>query len=112
MDEGPSTRQAALHLRIGVDVSYVSRGDLSGISVLLLHAWGESLGSFDRVIPLLPRTIRALAMDQRGHGDSDKPADGYSLTDFAGDVTAFLDAMACPQPCWWARQAGGMSPSR
>jgi len=107
MDEGPSTHQAALHLRTGVDVSYVSRGDPSDISVLFLHAWGESRGSFDRVIPLLPRTIRALAMDQRGHGDSDKPADGYSLTDFAGDVTAFLDAMGLPSAVLVGSSSGG-----
>ena len=86
----------AVHLGTGVDVRYVAQGDPSGVPVLLLHAWGESLGCFDRLSPLLPRTIRALAMDQRGHGDSDKPAEGYSLAAFAGDVTAFLDAVGVP----------------
>jgi pimeloyl-ACP methyl ester carboxylesterase len=56
---------------------------------------------------LLPATIRVLAMDQRGHGDSDKPADAYSLTDFAGDVTAFLDAMGLPSAVLVGSSSGG-----
>lgn len=78
-------------LRTGLTVPYVAHGDRSGAPVVLLHAWGESLGSFDRLLPALPRTIYALAMDQRGHGGADKPAAGYALQDFAGDVEAFLD---------------------
>ena len=54
----------------------------------MLHAWGESLGSFDRLLPLLPTTIYAVAMDQRGHGDATKPEDGYTLVELAADVEA------------------------
>ena len=97
----------AVHLGTGIDVRYVAQGDSSGVPVLLLHAWGESVGCFDRLTPLLPPTIRALAMDQRGHGYSDKPADGYSLTDFAKDVTAFLDAMGLPSAVLVGSSSGG-----
>jgi pimeloyl-ACP methyl ester carboxylesterase len=97
----------AVHLRTGIDVCYIAHGDPSGVPVLLLHAWGESLGCFDRLTPLLPTTIRALAMDQRGHGDADKPADGYSLTDFAEDVTAFMDAMGLPSAVLVGSSSGG-----
>lgn len=96
-----------VHLETGVTVRYVDQGDLSGVPVLLLHAWGESLGCFDRLIPWLPPTIRALAMDQRGHGYSDKPAEGYVLTDFAGDVTAFLDALGLPSAVLVGSSSGG-----
>jgi pimeloyl-ACP methyl ester carboxylesterase len=70
-------------LATGVSVPYVSAGPAAGVPVLLLHAWGESWRSFDRLLPLLPGTIRAVAMDLRGHGDADKPAVGYSLADVA-----------------------------
>jgi pimeloyl-ACP methyl ester carboxylesterase len=96
-----------VHLGTGVDVRCVDLGDPSGVVVLLLHAWGESLRCFDRLTPLLPRTIRALAMDQRGHGNSDKPAEGYSLAAFAGDVTAFLDAMDLPSAVLVGSSSGG-----
>ena len=47
----------------------------------------------DRLTPLLQPSLRVLALDQRGHGEADKPADGYDLESLAGDVVAFLDAM-------------------
>jgi pimeloyl-ACP methyl ester carboxylesterase len=32
------------------------------------------------------------ALDLRGHGDSDRPASGYTMRDLAADVIAFMDA--------------------
>jgi pimeloyl-ACP methyl ester carboxylesterase len=64
----------AVRLGTGLTVAYVAHGDRCGVPVVLLHAWGESLGCFDRLLPLLPATIHAVAMDQRGHGAADKPA--------------------------------------
>jgi pimeloyl-ACP methyl ester carboxylesterase len=96
-----------IHLRSGVDVNHAALGDPLGVPVLLLHAWGESLGCFDRLTPSLPTTIRALAMDLRGHGSSEKPANGYSLIDCAGDVTAFLEAMDLPSAVLVGSSSGG-----
>jgi pimeloyl-ACP methyl ester carboxylesterase len=45
------------------------------------------------VLPLLSPAYRALAPDQRGHGDSDKPECCYAADDFAADVDAFMDAV-------------------
>jgi len=36
--------------------------------------------------------MHAIAVSQRGHGDSDKPDDGYRVEDFAADVVPLLDA--------------------
>lgn len=104
---GISGSGRTVHLGSGLDVHYVAHGDPAGVPVLLLHAWGESVGCFDRLTPLLPTTIRALAMDQRGHGNSDKPAEGYALTDLAGDVTAFLDAIGLPSAVLLGSSSGG-----
>lgn len=104
---GVSRPGRAIHLSTGFDVNYVAQGDYLGVPVLLLHAWGESLGCFDRLMPLLATTIRVLAMDLRGHGHSGKPADAYSLSDFAGDVTAFLDAMGLADAVLVGSSSGG-----
>ena len=96
-----------IRLSTGVNVNYAARGDVSGVPVLLLHAWGEALGCFERLTPLLPMTIRALVMDLRGHGNSEKPAEGYSLIDCARDVTAFLDAMGLPSAVLMGSSSGG-----
>lgn len=83
---------ARVRLSTGIELAYLVRGPLQTLPVLLLHAWGESRGAFDRLVALLPDTVRLMAVDQRGHGDADVPDTGYSLAHFAGDVEAFMDA--------------------
>ena len=96
-----------MRLGTGLTVSYVAQGDRSGMPVVLLHAWGESLGCFDRLLPRLPAAIRAVAMDQRGHGAADKPAHGYTLLDLADDVVAFLDAVGLASAVLLGSSSGG-----
>jgi pimeloyl-ACP methyl ester carboxylesterase len=87
--------------------SYVAEGDPSGMPVVLLHAWGESLGCFDRLLPLLPVVIYTVAMDQRGHGDAAKPEDGYTLVQLADDVDAFMDAIGLTSAVLLGSSSGG-----
>jgi pimeloyl-ACP methyl ester carboxylesterase len=94
-------------LATGVSVPYVSVGHSSAAPVVLLHAWGESWHSFDRLLPLLPGTIHAVAMDLRGHGDADKPAAGYALADVAADVAAFMDAIGVSSAVLVGSSSGG-----
>ena len=96
-----------MRLETGLTVPYVAQGDRSGVPVLLLHAWGESLGCFDRLLPRLPATIHAVAMDQRGPGAAGKPADGYTLLDLADDVVAFLDAVDLTSAVLLRSSSGG-----
>ena len=74
---------------------------------MLLHAWGESWRSFDRLLPLLPGTVYAVAMDLRGHGDADKPATGYSLAEVAADIAAFMDAVGVASAVLLGSSSGG-----
>jgi pimeloyl-ACP methyl ester carboxylesterase len=75
--------------------------------VLLLHAWVESSACFDRLWQVVPPTLRVFAMDQRGHGDADKPADGYALVNFADDVEAFMDAVGLQSAVLLGSSSGG-----
>ncbi len=79
-------------LATGVRLHVVEQGDNDGHPVILLHGYSDTWFSFSRVLPLLPAGIRAFAIDQRGHGRSDKPATGYAMVDLAADVTALMDA--------------------
>jgi pimeloyl-ACP methyl ester carboxylesterase len=45
------------------------------------------------MLGLLPQRYRAVALDLRGFGRSDRPDAGYAIDDFAGDVLATLDAL-------------------
>ena len=105
MDEGLAVRP--VELATGVRLSYVSIGPISAPAVLLLHAWGESRRSFDRLLPLLPTTIRGVAMDQRGHGDAEKPPVGYSLPESAHDIEAFMDALGISSAVLLGSSSGG-----
>ncbi len=74
-------------------MSYVDQGDRSGPVLLLLPGPTDSWLSYHPVLERLPLSIRALAVSQRGHGDSDKPPTGYRIEDFAADVERFLDVL-------------------
>jgi len=77
-----------------VELDCAERGDPAGLPVVFLHGVTDSRRSFEPVLPLLPASIRAIAVSQRGHGDSSRPARGYRFADFAGDLAALLDALA------------------
>jgi pimeloyl-ACP methyl ester carboxylesterase len=96
-----------VQLSTGITLSYVDMPPSSATPVLLLHAWGESRRSFDRLIPLLPPTLRAVAIDQRGHGEAERPTTGYSLAEFADDVVAFMDALDLPSAVLLGSSSGG-----
>ena len=75
-----------LRLRTGITVPcLVQDAGGTGTPLLLLHAWGESRKSFDRLIPLLAG-CRIYAPDLRGQGDAEKPINGYSLAEQAEDA--------------------------
>jgi pimeloyl-ACP methyl ester carboxylesterase len=80
-------------LSTGVRLHYAERGDREGEAIIFLHGYSDSWFSFSRVLPLLSPSYHAIALTQRGHGDSDKPECCYTVDDFAADVDAFMDAV-------------------
>ena len=100
-------RAATTEIRTGLTVPYLEQGPANGLPVVLLHAWGESRHAFSRLMPRLAPGIRALAFDQRGHRDADKPATGYELADFSEDVVAFLDALGVESAVLLGSSSGG-----
>jgi pimeloyl-ACP methyl ester carboxylesterase len=95
--ESASFREATVQLSTGVRMHYVEQGRKDGPVLVLLHGYTDSYLSFERVLPLLPRSFHVYALDQRGHGDSSRPECCYSQSDFASDVAAFLDAQGIPR---------------
>jgi pimeloyl-ACP methyl ester carboxylesterase len=76
-----------------VRLEFAEQGGRSSTPVIALHGVTDSWRSFEPVLPHLPSELRVMALTQRGHGDSDKPAGGYRPADFAADVAAFMDMM-------------------
>ncbi len=80
-------------LSTGVTLPYVEQGDPAGVPVVLLHGYSDSWCSWELLLRELPDDVHAFAITQRGHGDADRPADGYQPHDLANDTVAFMDAV-------------------
>lgn len=80
----------------GITLEYVETGHRDGTPVVFLHGLADSWSSFAETLEHLPSDIRAYSLTQRGHGDADKPRDGYSPEDMAKDVIGFLDRVGVP----------------
>lgn len=91
MDSSAGSKVAELSREL--KLPYAEQGDAAGIPVVLLHGFLDSLRSFELVLAHLPGFVHAFALTQRGHGDASRPVSGYAIPDFAGDLTAFMDAM-------------------
>lgn len=78
----------------GMDFHYLDWGDHDAPPVLMLHGMAQSAHTWDFSALALGDRYRLLALDQRGHGDSDWAPDGdYSLDAHLGDIGAFVEAM-------------------
>lgn len=76
--------------------------------MLLLHGITSSAQSWVRVGPALADRYRVYALDQRGHGESIKPAAGaYNLRHSADDALAFLEEMGLERPVLIGHSWGG-----
>ena len=83
-------------LRNGVRLGYAERGPRLGPVMLMLHGYSDSWFSFSRVLPLCPKELRVFALDQRGHGESDRPASGYRSIIWQRTRCQFMDALNIP----------------
>ncbi|SEI41801.1 Pimeloyl-ACP methyl ester carboxylesterase [Arthrobacter sp. yr096] len=99
-------------LRTGISVPCFVRGHLEqtvddgGTPLVMLHAWGESWRSFERLIAALPDVV-VVAPDLRGHGLAEKPPGGYSLVEVAEDVVALFDALGLVRAHVLGSSSGG-----
>ena len=74
----------------GVSLAWAERGAPAAPPVVLLHALGESRTDWEPVANRLAERHRLIAVDLRGHGDSDWPG-VYSFQLMADDVLRLLD---------------------
>ncbi|MFC5994528.1 alpha/beta fold hydrolase [Pseudonocardia hispaniensis] len=69
-----------------------------GPLVVLLHGFPEFWWSWRHQLTALAESgYRAVAVDLRGYGDSDKPPRGYDLWTLAGDVAGLIRALGEPE---------------
>lgn len=66
------------------------RGPEDGPKLVFLHGLMGSWTNWRRIFADFETSYRILSFDQRGHGKSLRPDDGYAPEDFAGDLVTIL----------------------
>lgn len=77
-----------------------------GPPLVLVHATGFHGRVWDPFLPALTERFRVITLDQRGHGDSDKPEGGYEWPRFGEDVLAAVDHLGLEGPAALGHSAG------
>ena len=89
----PSTATAtkgAVTTNDGVTLRYEEAG--SGKPLICIPGWSQTAAQFKHQLSGLSDRYRVIAVDMRGHGESDKPDNGYTIQRLAKDVQDLLVA--------------------
>ena len=85
----------------GTRLHVVEAGNAAGPPILFIHGWSQSHACWLRQLnaPELQTRFRLIAMDLRGHGDSEKPLVGYDDSAlWAADVEAVIETLGAQRP--------------
>ena len=93
----------------GIRHHYLEWGNPSAPPVLMLHATGLCAWPWKPIARCLARNYRVLALDQRGHGDTDKSDKGYRFEYAGEDLAAIVEAMVLESPRVIGHSSGGLA---
>ena len=79
-----------------VQLSYISAG--SGQPIVLLPGWSQSAEQFKYQIPVFAEHYHAIAVDLRGHGESEKVSFGYRVSRLSKDIQELIGALQLKKP--------------
>jgi pimeloyl-ACP methyl ester carboxylesterase len=91
----PPEIEGVSHHRVrarGIEFHYAEAGSGEDV-VLCLHGWPQHWYEWRHLMPALADRHRVIALDLRGFGWSEAPADGYEKENLADDVLAVLDQL-------------------
>jgi pimeloyl-ACP methyl ester carboxylesterase len=94
----------------GAALHVFETGNPAGLPILFIHGWSQSHASWTRQLnaPALRERFRLLALDLRGHGDSEKPVAGYDDPAlWAADINAVIETLQADRPVLTGWSYGG-----
>ncbi|MCK9518111.1 MAG: alpha/beta hydrolase [Dehalococcoidia bacterium] len=94
----------------GLKLHYQEWGEPGAPAIVMLHGFGVSGHMFDEFAERLQSRFRLIALDQRGHGDSDWAEDGdYSREAFVEDLEAVREALGLKTFLLVGHSMGGLN---
>ena len=92
----------------GLRLHYLDWGTAGKQPLVLLHGIARSAHNFDHLAPHFTARFHVLAVDMRGHGDSDwHPAGAYFVEDYVSDIEALIDSLGLRRIVLWGNSTGG-----
>lgn len=92
--------------RNGVNIYYETYG--KGFPVVFLHPFSTNGSIWTFQTYAFAQTNQCIVIDERGHGRSDKPQQGYAIKEMAADVVAVLDTLNIKKAVFVGNSIGGM----
>ncbi len=91
-----------------VRLHYRIDGDPEGAPVVFANSLGTDLRLWDAVLPRLPKGLKFIRYDKRGHGLSSLPRAPYSMGSLVRDAEALLDHLDVRDCVFVGLSIGGM----
>ena len=91
-----------------VSLHYRIDGDPNGPPVVFSNSLGTDLRLWDKVLPLLPKGLKFVRYDMRGHGLSSAPKAPYTMGGLVSDVEKLLDHLNVKSCVFVGLSIGGM----
>lgn len=91
-----------------VRLHYREDGPEDGMPVVFSNSLGTDLRLWDPIMPLLPKGLRIIRYDKRGHGLSSCPKGPYSMGSLVSDVEKLMDHLGVKDSVFVGLSIGGM----
>jgi 3-oxoadipate enol-lactonase len=92
----------------GIRLHYRIDGDPAGAPVVFANSLGTDLRLWDSILPLLPKGLKYIRYDKRGHGLSDGPPAPYAMGTLISDVEKLMEHLGAQNAIFVGLSIGGM----
>src|SRR2546427_9446425 len=89
----------------GINMAYTDDGH--GMPIVFVHAFPFGKVMWESQVKGLSEQFRVIAVDLRGHGESDAPIWRYTMEQFADDLNSLLDHLSLTQAVMAGVSLGG-----
>lgn len=101
----PADRFASVN---GLRIHYLEWGTSDKPPLIMLHGIGRVAHTFDHIAPHFASRYHVMAVDMRGHGDSDwDPKGAYLVEDYVKDIEGLAQQLRLRNIVIWGNSTGG-----